>query len=110
MLPYQDIDDDVFAISSTDDDPLIEQFGTSGYTNYNILRNLGSIFTYLIGILAVMAAFFFVKKYAHKYSKLKYLYIKFSKVVYCNLLLRFLIENYLELSICSMLSSLKFLD
>ena len=79
-------------------------FNNMGIETDNVIQNLGSMFIYLVGFFVLLSftiLLSFVKKY-HHYIEIVYIY--FSKMVFYNMILRLILEGYMDYALSSLLN------
>ena len=79
-------------------------FNNMGIETDNVIQNLGSMFMYLVGFLilfsfTILLSFF--KNY-HRFIEMAYNY--FSKMVFYNMILRLILEGYMDFALSSLLN------
>jgi len=79
-------------------------FNNMGIETDNVIQNLGSMFIYLVGFLILLSFTILLslfKKY-HHYIEMAYIY--FSKMVFYNMILRLILEGYMDYALSSLLN------
>lgn len=75
-----------------------------GYESENIIKNLGSMFMYLVGFVIFICFVFLIRQLKRRYLFLNKIYNYLAKLIFWNMILRMFLEGYMVFAITSLIN------
>jgi hypothetical protein len=75
-----------------------------GISKKNVIENLGSLFDYVTSFLAITVLALIIRIFRHKHPWIMKVYNYIADILFFNLILRLIIEGYMDFSVTSFLN------
>eukprot|EP00347_Sterkiella_histriomuscorum_P019592 403341040 len=102
LLPSQEVESNMFEFEETSN--LANFLTPSRYQSSNVVQNLGSMFLYLVGLVAAIVVVLLMKQWAKKNAKVKKVYDFLANRLLYNMPLRMFLEGFMAFFINSTLN------